>query len=114
MRRVLVIGCSGAGKSTFSKALAAETGLPLISLDAEYWRPGWTQPPRAAWRSNVAELCARDVWLMDGTFDSSLDLRLPRADTVVWYKLPRWRCLVRVAKALFALSVEGHAMAAVR
>ena len=98
MRRILVIGCSGAGKSTFSKKLSQSTGLPLVSLDKEFWQPGWTMTPRAEWRQRVARLCQAERWIMDGTFDSSLDLRLPLADTVLWFKLPRWLCMVRVAK----------------
>ncbi len=98
MRRVLLIGCSGAGKSTFAARLHARTGLPLISLDAEFWRPGWTMTPKDEWRDKVAMLANRDAWIMDGTFDSSLDLRLPRADQVIWFRLPRWRCLTRVVK----------------
>lgn len=101
MQRVLVIGISGAGKSTLSRALAAHTGLPLIHLDKEFWRPGWTPTPRAEWRPKVAALAAREQWVMDGNFGSSLDLRLPRADTLIWFDYPRlpciWRALKRVA-----------------
>lgn len=100
MQRVLVIGCSGAGKSTFSKHLAARTGLPLVSLDAEFWRPGWVTTPREDWRRRVGELAAGDAWIMDGSFDSSLDLRLPRADTVVWFRIPRRVCLWRIARRI--------------
>ena len=49
MRRVLVIGISGAGKSTFTRALGVRTGLPVIHLDTEFWRPGWTVTPREEW-----------------------------------------------------------------
>ena len=94
--RALVIGCSGAGKSRFSRALAASTGLPLVSLDAEFWRPGWVITPRAEWRPRVAELVARPAWIMDGNFDSSLDIRLPRADAVFLFDLPRHVCLRRI------------------
>lgn len=95
---MLVIGCSGAGKTTFAQALAGRSNLPLIHLDKEYWRPGWTMPPRAEWRARVAKLVARPDWIIEGNFDGSLDLRLPRADTVVWFDLPRRVCLRRVAK----------------
>lgn len=95
MQRVLVIGIPGAGKSTFSRALAGRTGLPLIHLDKEFWRPGWVQTPRPEWRARVAELAARERWVMDGNYDSSLDLRLPRADAVFWFDYPRIRCLRR-------------------
>jgi adenylate kinase family enzyme len=96
MRRALVIGNSGAGKSTFARALACKSALPLIHLDHEFWRPGWDITPRAAWRAKVAELVARDSWIMDGNYYSSLDLRLPRADAVFWFDYPRSICLSRV------------------
>ena len=98
MRRVLVMGISGAGKSTFSATLAERTGLPLIHLDKEFWRPGWEVTPRAEWRLKVAELVAREAWIMDGNYDSSLDLRLPRADTVLLFDYPAHRCIGRVVK----------------
>lgn len=97
MQRVLVIGIPGAGKSTFSNVLASKTGLPLIHLDKEFWQPGWVQTPRSEWRVKVAELAAGERWIMDGNYDSSLDLRLPRADTVVWFDYPRLICLRRAA-----------------
>ena len=95
MRRVLVIGIPGAGKSTFSRELAERTGLPVIHLDKEFWQPGWVQMPRAAWRAKVVELAAGERWIMDGNYDSSLDLRLPRADTAVWFDYPTLRCVQR-------------------
>src|SRR5262245_48601957 len=96
MRRVLVIGICGAGKSTFSRALARKTGLPLIHLDKEYWKPGWTGTPKPLWRARVAELVAGDRWIIDGNYGGSLDIRLPRADTVVWFDYPTLLCLRRV------------------
>jgi adenylate kinase family enzyme len=95
MQRVLVIGISGAGKSTFTRKLAARTGLPVIHLDTEFWQPGWKITPREQWRPKVAKLVEREAWIMDGSFGASLDLRLPRADTVVWFDYPRHVCLRR-------------------
>ena len=95
MRRVLVIGIPGAGKSTFARALAAATGLPLIHLDREFWRPGWTETPRETWRAKVAELAGRERWIIDGNYAGSLDLRLPRADVVLWFDYPMPFCLRR-------------------
>ena len=98
VRRVLIIGCSGAGKSTFAAKLARETNLPLIHLDREFWHAGWVETPRSEWRERVTELVAGESWIMEGNYGSSLDLRLPRAITVIWFDYPRHRCLWRVLK----------------
>ena len=55
MRRVLVIGCGGAGKSTFARELGARTGLPVVHLDRLYWKPGWVPTPPGEWELVVRE-----------------------------------------------------------
>lgn len=96
MRRVLVIGCGGAGKSTFAARLAERTGLPLIHLDAHFWKPGWVQSEREEWTRRVERLLSEDRWIMDGNYGSTLDRRLAACDTVFFLDLPRVRCLWRV------------------
>ncbi len=96
MRRVLVIGSPGSGKSTFAAQLATRTGLPLVHLDQHYWRAGWVEPDEENWRQRVAELIAADAWVMDGNYGSTLPLRLDRADTVIDLELPPWLCVTRV------------------
>ncbi|MBF9232580.1 P-loop NTPase family protein [Microvirga alba] len=96
MRRILVIGSPGAGKSTLARRLAERLDLPLIHLDREYFGPGWTMPPRPEWRERVEALVARPEWVMDGNYASTFDLRVPRATEIVWLDLPRWRCLASV------------------
>jgi adenylate kinase family enzyme len=98
MRRVLVIGSPGAGKSTFAAALARRTGLELIHLDRHYWRAGWTEPDPAEWAEEVARLTAREAWVMDGNYGGTLALRLARADTVIWLDFPVWLCLWRIIR----------------
>jgi adenylate kinase family enzyme len=94
-RRVLVTGVAGAGKSTFSRALSAKTGLPVIVLDVHFWLPGWVKPPEAEWRKKQEGLLAGEEWIADGNYPSSLDLRLERADTVVFLDTPWWICAWR-------------------
>ncbi|RKE84802.1 AAA family ATPase [Rhizobium sp. AG855] len=98
-RRICVIGCSGGGKSTFSRKLAASLDLPNHSMDREiFWLPNWVERPRAEQRLILSEIVRSDKWLLDGTNPSSFDIRLPRTDLVIWVRLPRWRCLLGVYK----------------
>ena len=93
-KRVLVIGCSGGGKSTLAKKIAARFDLPFISMDREFfWLPGWVARPMAEQRALVAETVARERWIMDGNNAGSFDLRLPRTDLVIWVRMPRIVCV---------------------
>ncbi len=105
MKRVLVIGSGGAGKSTFSRRLGARLGLPVIHLDRVYWRPGWVEPPKDEWRRKVEEMCAGDAWVMDGNYSGTLDVRLEACDTVIFLDLPRTVCIRRIIKR--ALTYRG-------
>lgn len=98
MRRVLVIGSGGAGKSTFAARLAERTGLPLVHLDALYWRPGWTETPRDEWDAEVERLLAGERWILDGNYGRTLARRLEACDTVVFLDLPRTLCLRRAVE----------------
>lgn len=55
-----------------------------MHLDRHYWQPGWTKPGTAEWRATVAALVAAEEWVLDGNYGSTFDLRLPRADLIVW------------------------------
>jgi adenylate kinase family enzyme len=101
-RRILVVGISGAGKTTLARRIAEATGLPLVHLDREHWRPGWVEPPKPQWRARVAELAAGDVWVMDGNYGGTFDLRLPRADAVVWLDYGRLRSIARAWRRMIA------------
>jgi adenylate kinase family enzyme len=94
-RRVLVIGMAGSGKSTFSRALSAKTGLPVIHLDLHYWKPGWVKPSEDEWREKQRGLFAGGAWIADGNYYETLDLQLERAETVVILETPWWICSSR-------------------
>lgn len=98
-RRILVIGCSGLGKSTLSQQLAAKLDLPYLSMDREVlWRPGWVLRDRPARREILGRLVRGERWIIDGNGSSSLDIRLPRAELVIWLDLPRRAALLGLAK----------------
>lgn len=99
-KRILIIGSSGSGKTTLSLELAKITGLPLIHLDQHYWKPGWQSTPKEEWRPKVATLCAGESWIMDGNFGSTMDLRMERADTIIFLDFPRTVCIMGYLKRL--------------
>ncbi|WP_315832649.1 DNA topology modulation protein [Bradyrhizobium prioriisuperbiae] len=94
MRRVMVMGSSGSGKSTFARRLSAATGLPMVSIDALYWQPGWRPSDPFSFERRMTEAANEPTWIMDGNYISHCgELRRGLADTIVWFDLPRWVCM---------------------
>ncbi len=98
MKKLLVVGSGGAGKSTFSKRLGEKTGIEVVHLDMLYWRAGWIEPPKDEWRQTVENLLAKDEWIMDGNFGGTMEMRLAACDTAIFLDLPRTVCLYRILK----------------
>ncbi|MBN9006384.1 MAG: DNA topology modulation protein [Rhizobiales bacterium] len=97
MQRVLVMGSSGSGKSTFARKLSAMTGIPIISLDALFWKPGWSPSVAAEFEQRVTEAMNAPCWIMDGDYLAHVvNLRRERADTAIWFDLPRVTCMIGV------------------
>jgi len=73
MKRILILGCCGSGKTSFARQLHAATQIPLIHLDREYWLPNWTEPPQEEWNRIVADLVQRETWInLIGQINSDL------------------------------------------
>ena len=101
--RVLVIGCSGGGKSPKTQPNATRFDLEYLSYDRDIrWLPGWRVRDRGEQRMIVADLVSRTRLIMDGTTVSTFDLRLPRADLVIWIRVPRRVALLGVARRVLA------------
>lgn len=98
MQRICVVGCSGAGKSTFCRRLSDITKLPHVSLDGHYWQAGWVTPSGEVWRAIHRSLIERECWIIDGTFYSTMEERLEAADTVIFMDYPRLRCVWRILR----------------
>lgn len=97
-RRILILGSPGSGKTHLAGALSQYLGLPLIRLDDHFWKPGPVRLPTDEWRARVIGLTRQPDWIMDGTYEASLDLRLPAAEAIVYIESNRWACLWRVVR----------------
>lgn len=100
MKKIMVIGSPGSGKSTFSRELAEITGLPLIHLDKLFWRPGWVHCSREEFDRLLTAELEKDRWIIDGNYSRTIELRLKYADTVIFFDYPRRVCLWRVIKRI--------------
>lgn len=98
MKRIIIIGSAGAGKSTLTRRLSHILNVPIIHLDRYYWQPNWVATPNEEWDQRVIQFTYEDSWIMDGNYSRTLDLRLERADTVIFLDLPRLLCLYRIIK----------------
>ena len=102
MKKILVLGSSGSGKSTVTRKLGELLDVEAIHLDSYFWQPNWTATPPEEWDEVLRNLLRRDRWVMDGNYPDSLDLRLAYVDAIVFLDLNRlvclWRCVGRYLK----------------
>jgi adenylate kinase family enzyme len=102
MRRVVVIGTTGSGKSRLAEALSERTGLRVIELDALYWGPGWQGVPDELFRHRVERETRDGGWIVVGNYSQVRDLTWRVADTLVWLDLPlplvMWRLFWRTLR----------------
>ena len=93
MKKIIVIGCPGSGKSTFSRALQSKTDIPLFHLDMMYWNPDKTTIDKNIFRERLASVLQMDEWIIDGNYGSTMELRLQACDTVFFLDYPLNICL---------------------
>lgn len=95
MRRILIVGNSGGGKSTLARRLGEKLALPVIHLDVIFWKPGWVEIGDDEFRVEVARALQGPTWVCDGNSPATADIRMPLADTIIWIRQPRLLCLLR-------------------
>ena len=97
MEKIIVIGSPGAGKSTFSRALRGQTGLPLFYLDRLWHKPDRTNVSREEFDAALEGILRLDRWIIDGNYIRTLETSLRACDTVFLLDLPVETCLEGVA-----------------
>jgi adenylate kinase family enzyme len=105
MERIVILGPAGSGKSTLARSVGERLGAPVVHLDALYWEPGWKALPIETFRSRLTEAISGDTWITDGNYAiHTFDLRMPRADLVIWVERPLLHCIWRV----FRRAISGY------
>ena len=93
MKKVIVIGCPGSGKSTFSRELHNKTGIPLYHLDMMYWNADKTTVEKSVFLERLSVVLEKDEWIIDGNYGSTMELRMAACDTVIFLDYPLDVCL---------------------
>ena len=93
MKKVIVIGCPGSGKSTISRALHNKTGIPLYHLDMMYWNTDKTTVEKSVFLERLSAVLEKDDWIIDGNYGSTMEMRMAACDTVIFLDYPLDVCL---------------------
>ena len=98
MKRIMIVGGSGSGKSTLARQLGEKLDLPVFHMDREvHWLPGWVERSKAEKLPLVAEIVSRETWVFEGGHSASYQMRLERAEFLVWTDAP---FLVRIWRVI--------------
>ena len=93
MKRIIVIGCPGSGKTTFAEKLKDCTGIPLYYLDAVWHKPDRTHISRPEFDKGLSEILSLDAWIIDGNYSRTIEIRIQNCDTVFLFDLPTEVCI---------------------
>ena len=96
MKRAIIIGCPGSGKSRLAGELHKKTGIPLYHLDMMYWNADRTTVEKSVFRERLSAVLEKDEWIIDGNYGATMELRMEVCDTVIFLDYPTEVCLLGV------------------
>ena len=103
--RLVILGVTGAGKTTLAQQASQRLGIPHLEADAFFWGPDWTPTPRDEFRARIRQAVAQESWVFDGNYSKVRDIVWPRATHLIWLDYPFplvfRRLLVRTARRVF-------------
>ena len=93
MKKIIIIGCPGSGKSTFSRALRDRLDIPVYHLDMMYWNEDKTTVEKSVFLERLSAMLKKEEWIIDGNYSSTMRLRMAACDTVIFLDYPTALCL---------------------
>jgi adenylate kinase family enzyme len=99
--RISIVGCSGAGKTTLARHLAAQLQVPHIEMDGLFWGRNWQATQTEEFRDRISQAIAQPQWVIDGNYRQARDLVWQRATLIVWLDYPRWRVMRQIVWRTF-------------
>lgn len=93
MKKIIVIGCPGSGKTTFAEKLQRTTGLPLYYLDAIWHKTDRTHISREEYDEKLSEIFQTEEWIIDGNYSRTIEARIQNSDTIFLFDLPTKVCI---------------------
>ncbi|MCU9614984.1 DNA topology modulation protein [Caldibacillus lycopersici] len=101
MKKIILIGSGGAGKSTLARRLSEKLNIEVFHLDALFWKPNWVMVPRNEQIEVQQHLVKQPEWIIDGNYNGTMDIRLQAADTIIFVDLHRLICMYRAFKRMW-------------
>lgn len=98
LKKIMIIGSAGAGKSTLARKLEEITKIEAIHMDTLFWTKDWIPVSQEELFQKVEKIIERDSWIIDGNYSKSIDIRFDSADAIIFLDAPLWLCLYRVIK----------------
>lgn len=108
MERILIIGCSGSGKSRMACALGEKLGLPVVHLDQLWWKPGRENVTVEEFDQQLDTVLETQKWIIDGNFSRTMPLRLQYCDTIIYLDYSRWACLLGMCQQALGSPKNVH------
>ena len=93
MKKIIIAGNGGTGKSTLGRQLGEILKIPVTHLDPLTFKTGWIRVPEDEFRKKLFSVLDGDKWIVEGwSYHSTIKARLEAADTIIYLDYPVWFC----------------------